>query len=167
MATGPGNRILKTENQKLTLHAHPNTETRPEYAQKTTNPGAKHPPFEKSIGRHWTTLGDFGGHMSPSHAKIERFRTHEAEEPVNRHFCNTDMRTMRPTVLQSRIDLRSRQIRNSRSDKEEIPFRSATTPATIRPSLLCCLLHFKRPATSVALAECISAAFFPPVVPTK
>ena len=135
--------------------------------KKPPIPAPNTPHSKKNIGRHWTTLGDFGGHMSPSHAKIERFRTHEAEEPVNRHFCNTDMRTMRPTVLQSRIDLRSRHIRNSRSDKEEISFRSATTPATVRPSLLYCLLHFKRPATSVALAECISAAFFPPVVPTK
>jgi len=135
--------------------------------KKLPIPAPNIPHSKKNIGRHWTTLGDIGRHMSPSHAKMGEFRSHEAEDPVNLHFCNTDKRTMRPTARQSRIDLSSRQIRNSRSKKGKIMLRSAATPATICPSLLCRLQHFKRPATSVALAEYINTAFFLPAVPTK
>ena len=125
------------------------------------------PVRKKNLGRHWTTLGDIGRHMSPSHAKNGGFRSHEAVAPVNRLFCNSDMQTIRSAARQSRIDLSSRQIRNSRSKKGKISFRLAATPATICPSLPCRLQHFKRPATSVPLAEYINAAFFLPAVPTK
>ena len=125
-------------------------------------------PFgKKNVGRHWTTLGDIGRHMSPSHAKNGGFRSHEAVAPVNRLFCNSDMQTIRSTARQSKIDLSSRQIRNSRSKTGKNSFRLAATPATICPSLLCRLQHFKRPAISVPLAKYISTTFFLPAVPTK
>ena len=125
------------------------------------------PVRKKNVGRHWTTLGDIGRHMSPSHAKNGGFRSHEAVAPVNRLFCNSDMQTIRSTARQSRIDLSSRQIRNSRSKKGKISVRSALTAATIRPSFLCRLRHLKLPATSVSSAENINTAFFLPAVPTK
>jgi len=37
-------------------------------------PAPDSPPSEKNIGRHWATLGDIGGHMSPLNAKTRGFR---------------------------------------------------------------------------------------------
>ena len=61
---------------------------------------------EKNIGRHWTTLGDIGGHMSPFHAKTGGFRSQETMEPGDRRASFANTRFMGPTAARTRIVLR-------------------------------------------------------------
>ena len=91
-------------------HAIPTAEICPEYTRNTASSGTEHSPSEKNIGRHWTTLGDIGGHMSPFHAKTRRFRSHKEDWPDNRHVSLTNMQNTGPTAAQNRIDLRGKEI---------------------------------------------------------